>query len=115
MQHWLLEGNKYSIFLDYKINGYRNRVNELAKILQYTSNATICQAQALPSNESALIQLADIFTGATAASFNGELNAESSKQKLCHRIESYLGHTIMSTGISEQKFNVFNINLRKGW
>lgn len=113
VQHWLIPGNSYRLFVDHKINGNPHRVAELGRILQYASTANISMAQALPSEQSILIQLADVLTGAVAASFNG--TAAGSKLAVCQRIESYIGHEVMSTGAMEQKFNVFNINLRKGW
>lgn len=113
IQHWLIDGNEYSLFLDYKVNGHKHRVQELKKILQYSTNASVTMAQALPSKQSLLIQLADVLTGATASSFNGDL--KGSKLEVCRQIEKYIGHCIQGTSIQEQKFNVFDINLRQGW
>lgn len=113
IQHWLINGNEYNLFLDYKVNGYKHRVHELGKILQASTNASLNVAQALPSEQSVLIQLADVLTGATAAAFN--CTAKGSKQEICQHIEKYIGHTICRTDVREQKFNVFDINLRKGW
>lgn len=115
IHNWLITDNEYCLFLDHKINGYPHRVNDLKKILQYSTNANILQAQALPSEQSVLIQLADVLTGAVAASFNDELHDGSAKKEICSTIEAYIGHQIRSTAASEQKFNVFDINLRQGW
>ena len=52
IQHWLYDNNEYAIFLDHKINAYKSRVHELGKILNYSTNATITNVQALPSGES---------------------------------------------------------------
>lgn len=114
IQHWLYNDNNYNIFLDYKVNGYRHRVKDLQKILQNSTTATVKQTQALPSNESVLIQLADVLTGAVASKFNNSTNSDA-KLTIRNAIEKYLGHAIMPTAPFEQKFNVFNINLRQGW
>lgn len=114
IQHWLFDNNEYSIFLDHKINAYKSRVHELGKILNYSTNATITNVQALPSEESVIIQLADVLTGIVAAKFNSNTTSVA-KQELIGQIESYLGHEIAPTVKNEQKFNVFSINLRKGW
>lgn len=115
IQHWLVPGESYTLFLDHKINRSKSRVAELRHFLQQTSNAKIESAQALPSNESALIQLADVLVGAVSSSFNGELKVGSAKSLICTKIEEYLGHPIQRTGVNEQKFNVFNINLKQSW
>lgn len=115
IQHWLLPDNEYYLYVDHKINRNKHRVHDLGKILQYSSNSIIAQAQALPSQQSVLIQLADVLTGSVAASFNSSINEHGSKNNICQRIEQYIGHEIQSTSIAEQKFNVFDINLRKGW
>ena len=113
VQHWLVPGNEYSIFLDHKINANPHRASTLQRILRTTSPATIRQVQALPSEQSVLIQLADVLTGVVASSFNKTI--KGTKLELAQKIECYLGHPISSTGLMEQKFNVFDINLRKGW
>lgn len=113
--HWLIEGNSYKIFLDYKVNAQKSRVNDLCKILRNSTSATIELTQALPSHQSTLIQLADVLTGVVSSSFNKSDCATGPKAELRKVVEKYLGHEIMATPPSEQKFNVFDINLRKGW
>ena len=113
IQHWLLQNNKYLLFLDHKVNGYKHRVNELGRILGMASMVTMLQAQALPSNQSILIQLADVLVGAVAASFNGEV--KGAKKHICDRIRSYIGHPIQGTGVNEEKFNIFEMKLRTEW
>ena len=114
ISHWLSMNNEYSIFLDYKVNGNRHRVNELGKILNCSSNSDVFNAQALPSNESVALQLADIHTGAVTAKFNAHTTSKA-KLTIIEHIESLLGHEIMQTQRDELKFNVFNINLRHDW
>ena len=108
-------GNSYQIFLDYKTNGYQHRVQELGLILNNASTAELTQIQALPSDESVLIQLADVLTGAVASAFNNKVVTSNSKRTIRDLIESNLGHSIKGTTAGEPKFNVFNINLRKDW
>lgn len=115
VHNWLIGNNEYSLFLDHKINGNRNRVNDLRKILQKSTTAQIQNAQALPSEESVLIQLADILTGAVAASMNNELRIGSAKDAVAKEISQNIHHAIQATLPSEHKFNVFDINLRKEW
>ena len=115
IHHWMLMGNSYQVFVDYKTNGYQHRVQELGSILNNACTAELSQIQALPSEESVLIQLADVLTGAVASAFNSPKLVSESKQSIRSLIESRLGHGIMATPAGEAKFNVFNINLRKDW
>lgn len=110
---WLIDDNSYSIFLDYKVNGNKHRVKDLERILRATSNAEVKQAQAIPSHQSLLIQFADVLTGAVSSSFNEE-NTSESKLRIRKLIEAFLGHRIRGTAPYEQKYNVFDISLRKG-
>ena len=115
IHHWVLMGNSYQIFVDYKTNGYQHRVKELGTILNNASTAELTQIQALPSEESVLIQLADVMTGAVASVFNSSKSKSSAKQAIRDLIKSRLGHCITGTPVDETKFNVFKINLRKDW
>ena len=114
LNKWLYPGNEYSLFLDYKVNGYRQRLHELHRILNNAVMANVMNVQALPSNESVLIQMADILTGVVSAKFNGEVTSEA-KLALIAYVESYLEHEIKETSPKENKMNIFNINLRRGW
>lgn len=115
IHHWMLMGNSYQIFVDYKTNGYQHRVQELGTILNNASIAQLTQIQSLPSEESVLIQLADVLTGAVASAFNSQKSLSCAKQSIRELIEKRLGHKIKGTHAGEAKFNVFNINLRKDW
>lgn len=115
IQKWLIEGNSYKVFLDYKVNSQRNRLGDLCRILRYSSLAEVELTQALPSEQSVLIQLADVLTGVVSSAFNDDDKTRESKREIRKYVETYLGHGIVGTLPSEQKFNVFNINLRKGW
>ena len=110
IHHWLNPNNVYDIFVDYKVNGYKYRINELEKILRYSNNVN--RVQALPSHESVAIQLADILIGSVASKFNEE-TVSLAKLEVRDCIEQY--KPIKPTSIGENKFNIFDINLRKGW
>ena len=115
LHHWMAFNNSYQIFLDYKVNGYKQRVQDLGKVLNNASTATVSQIQSLPSEESVLIQMADVMTGAVAATFNGGKSQSEAKQSIRNLIEHHLGHGICRTSPLEPKFNVFNINLQREW
>ncbi len=111
LSHWLHQGDEYQIFLDYKTNEYADRLSELKRILNIASLSQVSQVQALPSQQSAIIQMADVLTGIVAASFNNTLRG--AKLEVCQELQKYLGHAIGATRMEEKKFNVFEINLRK--
>lgn len=115
IQKWLIEGNSYKVFLDYKVNAQRSRVQDLCRILRCSTTAMVELTQSLPSEQSVLIQLADVLTGVVSSAFNDDAKTKESKREIRQYVERYLGHGIVATPPSEQKFNVFNINLRKGW
>lgn len=115
LHHWILDFNKYKFFLDFKINRNKGRLKVLKDVL-IASNITsdIMQVQALPSEESLGIQLADVLTGLVTAKFNQNTHSEAKKQ-LIRSVEKLLGRTIAHTPKCEMKFNVFKINLQGGW
>ncbi|MBD1396754.1 DUF3800 domain-containing protein [Pontibacter sp. JH31] len=116
LHHWIFDYNQYDIFLDLKVNRNKGRLNELHRVL---SNANlfskIKQVQGLPSEQSAGIQLADFFTGLVTSKMNNEVS-ESAKFKLIKYVEKeYLRKEINHTSYTEEKFNIFKINLRGEW
>jgi hypothetical protein len=115
LHHWILDFNTYNIFIDYKLNRNKGRVNVLKKALD-ASNLTsvIIQVQALPSDESLGIQLADILTGLVSSKFNNEISG-TAKIRLIEMAEARLGKPIAPTQKWVEKFNVFKINLQGGW
>ncbi len=116
LKQWLHDFNEYSIYCDSKVNRDLSRLNKLQEILENaTWNANIKNVQALPSNEVVLIQLADLFLGATSAKLNNTLQTNQAKKNVINHIEKHLGRQIQATTMSEQKWNVFNINLNGGW
>jgi len=116
LHHWIFDFNEYSIFLDHKINRDKNRLKDLKNVLDLSNlTSSIPIVQALPSDESVAIQVADILTGLANAKFNNKTTSET-KIKLTKYIEdTYLGKGIRPTPKFEEKFNVFLINLNGGW
>jgi len=116
LHHWIYDFNDYYIFLDQKVNRDKGRLKELQRVLDLSNLLSgIPQVQALPSDQSLGIQLADLFTGLVHSKFNKSLSSKS-KLELISTIENkFLGNTILPTSKREEKFNVFKINLEGGW
>jgi hypothetical protein len=115
LHHWIFDFNTYDIFLDFKVNRNKGRLNELKTVLGCTNiTSAIKQVQALYSGESVGIQLADVLTGMVAAKFNKEITSKA-KSGLISLSESFLKRTVAPTSKWEEKFNVFKINLQGGW
>ena len=116
LEKWLHDFNEYSVFCDAKVNRDLSRLNTLHEILENANwNANIQRVQALPSKEVVLIQLADLFLGATSARINNIAHTNSAKINLIKHIEKHLGRNIEPTWANEQKWNIFNIELGGGW
>ena len=115
LHHWIFDFNSYDIFIDFKVNRNKGRVNVLKKVLD-ASNLTsdINQVQALHSHQSLGIQLADVLTGMVSAKFNMEISSIA-KKSLIELAEAKLTKQIAPTPKWEEKLNVFKINLRGGW
>ncbi|WP_420905048.1 DUF3800 domain-containing protein [Candidatus Magnetaquiglobus chichijimensis] len=83
LHHWVLVFNRYAIFCDHKSNRLMSRLATLQRCLAYTNlSSTISGVQAVRSEESVLIQLTDVLTGAISAKFNGSLMPNSAKSVL---------------------------------
>jgi hypothetical protein len=116
LHHWILDFNKYEVFVDLKVNRDKGRIKTLEKKLDDANlTSDITQIQALPSNQSSGIQLADFITGLVAAKFNEEITSKAKIELIKHIEDTYLKKQIMHTGKWEEKFNVFKINLQGGW
>lgn len=116
LHHWILDFNEYAVFCDFKSNRVRTRLPELARCLSYTNlSSEIVNVQAIRSRESVLMQATDVLTGVAAGRLNNNLRAGSAKWELVTHLEQALGHQIRATYRSEQKFNVFIIDLAGGW
>lgn len=116
LHHWILDFNRYSIFCDFK----RNREPKRLHVLQHCLNranlsSQIDRVQAIRSRESVLLQLTDVLTGMASARLNDALTPNTTKFELVCELEAKLGRQIRHTLRSEQKFNVFVIDLAGGW
>lgn len=113
--HWTRECNEYRIFCDYKRNRLPSRLKTLEQCLNRANLVSTVYVQAIRSEESVFIQLCDVLTGLTQARFNAvEMLGEAKRDLLLH-FEQELGHPIRATTLSEQKFNVFEIQPGGGW
>ena len=116
LHHWILDFNEYVVFCDYKRNRDMTRLHVLQRCLRYSNlSASIEGVQAIPSQESVLIQLTDVLTGAASAKVNRSLGAGTAKERLVKSLEARLGRELAHIWKSEQKFNVFVINPQGGW
>lgn len=116
IHHWILDFNSYSIFLDYKVNRNKGRINELRKVLSHANlTSKINSVQGLPSEQSLGIQLSDVLTGIVAAKFNN-INTSTAKLDLIKYVEKEcLNKQLKHTPRCEEKFNIFQINLQGEW
>jgi hypothetical protein len=116
LRHWLDDFNEYAVFCDCKRNRDPQRLEVLRRCLDASIlSSTVSRVQAVRSDESVLIQLADVLTGIASARLNQSLRAGSAKERLVQLFESRVGHGIRHTFKAEQKYNVFVINLQGGW
>lgn len=116
LHHWILDFNEYVIFVDFKSNRRRNRLHVLRQCLDYSNlSSIVTEVQAVRSEESVLIQLSDVLTGMAAYRLNSQARLGSAKSTVLSHYEMLLGQQIAPTYKSEQKFNVFRINLAGGW
>ncbi len=116
LHHWLFDNNEYSIFVDLKVNRNKGRLKELKRLLEEANRtSTVIQVQALPSEQSLGIQLADVLTGLVSAKFNQKITSEA-KNSLINMVEDvYLKRTMIPTSKWEEKFNIFLIDMEGGW
>ncbi len=116
LHHWIFDFNRYAVFCDYKSNRVMTRPETLRSCLSAANlSSEILRVQAVRSEESVLIQAADVLTGAVSAKFNGALIDGSAKSQLVGHMETRLGRPLTSTSLGEQKVNVFAIQLGGGW
>ncbi|QEG34862.1 DUF3800 domain-containing protein [Bythopirellula goksoeyrii] len=116
LHHWIYDFNTYSVFCDFKSNRSRTRLSDLQKCLDHSNLfSDIARVQPVRSIESVLIQLSDILTGLVSSKVNRSAKQAGAKSELIDYFESRLGNQISHTPASEEKFNVFVINLQGGW
>lgn len=115
LNHWITTNNYYSVFTDQKTNDDKRRLQELRRIINnsHDSYSPIVNIQAINSEESLILQLENILMGAVGYkyNFNGK-GVSSAKEQIVRHIESHLSRPIGKTYSSEQKFNVFEIELK---
>ena len=101
----------YNIYLDIKDTRSAQKVNGLKEYLN-SHFVSVRHLQNIRSHESELMQLTDIITGALSYYLRKE-NKVISKNKIVDRIAQHAGQVLnQSTARSEQKFNLFFIDLK---
>lgn len=117
LHHWIYDFNEYSIFCDAKTNRDNNRLHDLRSCLANSNlSSSIEQVQALPSRQVVLIQLSDLLLGMASSRMNETLGVGTAKEALVKRMESHLNvKALQATARTEEKFNIFNIQLTGGW
>jgi hypothetical protein len=116
LHHWIFDFNEYRFFCDLKTSRSSTRMAELRRVLSNANiSAKISDVQSLPSGQLVLMQLCDILLGAANSRLNAGAPASAAKLAIVERVEAGLGRQISPTWKSEEKFNVFKINLQGGW
>lgn len=111
---------KYYLIFDYKPTKVKERLSDLGSYLddfmyiEHAKTSKIKHIQGYNSDENVLIQLADLFSGAVAYSFN-ESASKQPKYILATYIASKIGHKDLEfcSSPSEKKFNIFAIDLTR--
>lgn len=117
LTHWLTGTNEYRVFCDIKTNRVWGQLHTLKRILNRVNiSAVVETVQALPSHEVVLLQFADFLLGMASSRLNKSVPAGSFKDKLIRDLERKLGIPCLKpTYPSEAKFNIFRMNLDRGW
>lgn len=106
LNHWIVPGNSYRIFLDVKTNRLQTRVTDLHRVLQNANIASrIESVTSVPSGDLDILQLADVLTGVVGFKFFP--GTSIAKLAVLSQAERHLGREICHTWRDEQKFNVF--------
>lgn len=118
IKHWLDDFNEYRVFCDEKTNRSRDRLATLRRTLDCANlTSSVRAVQALPSKEVLLLQLTDFLLGMASSRLNDSLVPGSAKDQLIHYLEHRIkeDRPLAPTWKSEQKFNIFKIDLQGGW
>lgn len=116
LHHWIDDFNTYQVFCDYKRDRKSDRLEELKNCLCRTNlTAEIKSLQWVRSEESVMIQLVDVLTGAVSARLNNTLHAGTAKSVFVTELERRLGREMAHTRAGEKKFNIFQIQLGGRW
>lgn len=115
--HWVAGDNQYDIFCDIKTCRDSNQLAEIRRILNRVAvAATVESMQALPSDEVSLLQFADFLLGMASSRMNESVGPGSFKDRLIRYMEHELGRRrLRPTGPTEAKFNIFCMDLNRGW
>jgi len=112
---------KYYLVFDFKPTKVKERLSNLGSYLdsflyvEHANSSVIKHIQGYPSDENILLQVADLFSGAVAYSFNEETSNKRPKRILANYIASKIGREDLKFRSlpNEKKFNVFAIDLTK--
>jgi hypothetical protein len=116
LHHWIDDFNTYQIFCDYKRDRMSDRLDTLKSCLCHSNlTAEIKTLQWVRSEESVLIQIVDVLTGAVSARLNNTLQTGTAKSVFVTELERRLGRKIAHTRAGEKKFNIFQIQLGGRW
>ena len=116
LHHWILDLNEYTVFCDLKRNRDRTRLATLKRVLNNANRSSrVLDVQSLPSPEVVLLQLCDVLLGAASARMNAHNDLGPAKESLIAHLENRLGRRLGPTHKSEEKFNIFRIQLGGGW
>lgn len=115
LEKWLRPGSEYLVLLDQKSNRGADRYTTLKTYLEryLRGKAWIRDLTTIRSKETPLAQLCDVLTGSIAAAYNG-FEGDTPKKELADYIASSanLSTLCTSTPLTEEKLNIFPINLR---
>ncbi|WP_041767768.1 DUF3800 domain-containing protein [Pseudovibrio sp. FO-BEG1] len=117
IHHWILRREKYSIFCDLKTNKSNRRLVDLRTCLvNANKESEIANVQSLRSKEVVLLQLVDVLLGAVQSRYNNSEITGVAKNEIATRIEElfFCKRKICASPWWEQKFNVFQLNMRGG-
>lgn len=105
---------KYDLYIDKKDTKSKQTTQKLKTILNYKSK-NIRKIQLCSSDELLMMQLADIFIGATTYKIRG-LQASKAKLELIHYLEEKLSiNFFTSSNLTNKKFNVFHWEANYGY
>ncbi|MCF7900586.1 DUF3800 domain-containing protein [Candidatus Babeliales bacterium] len=119
ISHRINNNSDYYIFPDFKPNKLKERVKNLHDYLNKfiyfnKSSSSIKHIQSYDSQENIFIQIADFFSGAVGYHWNNShKNPNQAKEVIANHIAERIGKKSldMNSFPSEQKFNIWNINL----
>lgn len=116
LHQWMTNQDSYTVLLDKIAPHHQSRIDLLNGILRTKLGAQASRLglHAVDSSETPLIQLADLLTGAVAASWCDDVPSGSPKDDLIRHIAGHLGRADLrfSSPPSRCKFNSLRIPLK---